>query len=276
MRPLLPLPWAPPEATLTRSVVPVCRSWTNTSDTPFVSPATRSVAALSKATKRPSAERAEPKLVSLPSVVPPEATLTRSVVCAPADRPQRTVSSTRATELRTRRCVGGMAPPVRREGAALTVAAFAKNAGHGFTISIAATGRCTSGGEGGNLPLPQGRHRVILGSLLAGAATRFVRRHSTWRVMTTPSSNSFLADVGAATPTATEESRDECPRHGGRRMHGPCRARIAAPRGRPRVARLPPLAPPRGAADTTCYRCAATAHGPRFSRRALKSPQRRR
>src|SRR5204863_1012901 len=99
---------------------------------------------------------------------------------------------------RTRRCVGGMAPPVRREGAALTVAAFAKNAGHGFTISIAATGRCTSGGEGGNLPLPQGRHRVILRSLLAGAATRFVRRHSTWRVMTTPSSNSFLADVGAS------------------------------------------------------------------------------
>src|SRR5207245_9919392 len=110
MPPLLPLPCAPPEATLTRSVVPVCRSWTNTSDTPFVSPATRSLASLSKATKRPSAERAEPKLASLPSV-PPEATLTRSVVWAPADRPQRAVSRTRVTELRTRRCVGRMAPP---------------------------------------------------------------------------------------------------------------------------------------------------------------------
>src|SRR5207244_1701178 len=112
-RPLLPLPWVPSEATLTRSVVPVCRSWTNTSDTPLVSPATRSVAALSKATKRPSAERAETRLASLPSVVPSEATLTRSVICAPAERPQRAVSRTRVTALRTCRCVGRKAPPPR-------------------------------------------------------------------------------------------------------------------------------------------------------------------
>src|SRR5438552_1822063 len=128
--PLLPFPCAPPDATLTRSVLPVCRSWTNTSDTPFVSPATRSVAALSKATKRPSAEIAEPKLTSLPSV-PSEATLTRTVVCAPADRPPRAVSSRRVTALRTRRCVGRMTPHVRREGAALAVAAFARTLGTG-------------------------------------------------------------------------------------------------------------------------------------------------
>src|SRR5213592_1820721 len=125
---LAALPSVPSEATLTRSVVPVCRSWTNTSDTLFVSPATRSAAALSKATKRPSAERAEPMLTSVPSV-PSEATLTRTVVCAPANRPPR-VSSRRVTALRARRCVGCMAPG-RCEGAALAVAAFAKHAGHG-------------------------------------------------------------------------------------------------------------------------------------------------
>src|SRR5205814_6570006 len=48
-------PCVPPEATLTRSVVPVCRSWTNTSVAPFVSPATRLVPALRNATKRPAA-----------------------------------------------------------------------------------------------------------------------------------------------------------------------------------------------------------------------------
>src|SRR5207249_4364126 len=53
-----PFPWVPSESTLTRSVVSVCRSWTNTSVAPFVSPATRLVAALWNATKRPSAERA--------------------------------------------------------------------------------------------------------------------------------------------------------------------------------------------------------------------------
>src|SRR2546429_563179 len=55
---LASFPWVPSEAPLTRSVVPVCRSWTNTSVAPFVSPATRLVAALWNATKRPSAERA--------------------------------------------------------------------------------------------------------------------------------------------------------------------------------------------------------------------------
>src|SRR5438128_2450321 len=85
--PLLPLPCVPPpDATLTRSLVPVCRSWTNTSVVPFVSPATRLVASLSNATKRPSAERAGSQLASL-AWVPPEATLTRTVVSAPAARP---------------------------------------------------------------------------------------------------------------------------------------------------------------------------------------------
>ena len=47
---LEPFPWFPSEATLARSVVPVCRSWTNTSVAPFVSPATRLVAVLWNAT----------------------------------------------------------------------------------------------------------------------------------------------------------------------------------------------------------------------------------
>src|SRR5207253_1683861 len=59
------LAWVPSEATLTRSVMPVCRSWTNTSVVPFVSLATRSVASLCNATKRPSAESAEPRQAPL-------------------------------------------------------------------------------------------------------------------------------------------------------------------------------------------------------------------
>src|SRR5437870_2793555 len=76
---LKPFPWVPSEATLTRSVVPVCRSWTNTSVAPFVSPATRLVAVSWNATKRPSAERTGPALKPFPWL-PPDATLTRSVV----------------------------------------------------------------------------------------------------------------------------------------------------------------------------------------------------
>lgn len=45
----------PPEATLTRSVVPLSRSCTKTSIWPLVSPATRSDAEEVKATERPSA-----------------------------------------------------------------------------------------------------------------------------------------------------------------------------------------------------------------------------
>ena len=51
-----PFPWVPPDATLMRSVVPVCRSCTNTSVVPLVSPPTRLLAVPWKATKRPSAE----------------------------------------------------------------------------------------------------------------------------------------------------------------------------------------------------------------------------
>src|SRR5438874_1863622 len=69
---LASFPWVPSEAPLTRSVVPVCRSWTNTSVAPFVSPATRLLPVLWNATKRPSAERAGPALKPF--------TLTRSVV----------------------------------------------------------------------------------------------------------------------------------------------------------------------------------------------------
>src|SRR5439155_1887786 len=81
------LPWVPSDATLTRSVTPVRRSWTKTSGQlgamncapqTFESPGTRLEAKLSKATKRPSAEMAAPPEGPLPSV-PSDATLTRSV-----------------------------------------------------------------------------------------------------------------------------------------------------------------------------------------------------
>ena len=79
-----PLPWTPPELTLTRRVLPVWRSWTKMSYALLVSPGTRLVATDVKATKRPSAEIAAPTLNSLPWA-PPELTLTRSVVpCAQA------------------------------------------------------------------------------------------------------------------------------------------------------------------------------------------------
>src|SRR5207249_3504361 len=68
----------PSEATLTRSVTPVRRSWTKTSSALFESPLTRLEAKLSKATKRPSAEMDgawDPPLPCAPS----DATLTRSV-----------------------------------------------------------------------------------------------------------------------------------------------------------------------------------------------------
>src|SRR5438034_962018 len=55
-RPLFPpVAWAPPEATLMRSVVPVSRSLTKTSVAPLVSPATRLAASDEKATRCPSA-----------------------------------------------------------------------------------------------------------------------------------------------------------------------------------------------------------------------------
>src|SRR5947208_4873223 len=74
--------WAPAESTLTRSVVAVSRSRTNTSATPLVSPGTRLVASLSKATNRPSPERAGQNCSMLAAFAcaPVESTLTRSVI----------------------------------------------------------------------------------------------------------------------------------------------------------------------------------------------------
>jgi hypothetical protein len=69
---------APVESTLTRSVTPVVRSWTNTSLFLFVSPETRLVASLLNATNRWSAEIVGTVLSAFPSV-PDELTLTRSV-----------------------------------------------------------------------------------------------------------------------------------------------------------------------------------------------------
>ena len=66
----------PSDATLTRSVAPVERSYTNTSDIPFVSPATKFEAHESKATNRPSSLR-DPEVLRLSPSVPSELTLTR-------------------------------------------------------------------------------------------------------------------------------------------------------------------------------------------------------
>src|SRR5438552_3012338 len=63
---LVPFASAPAEEMLTRSVVPVSRSRTNTSVTPLVSPGTRLVASLGNVTKRPSAEMAGRTLVPVP------------------------------------------------------------------------------------------------------------------------------------------------------------------------------------------------------------------
>ncbi len=54
-QPLWPLGDEPPTARLTRVVVAVCRSWTKMSDHPPPSPGTRSLAAETNATYRPSA-----------------------------------------------------------------------------------------------------------------------------------------------------------------------------------------------------------------------------
>jgi len=81
-------------------------------------------------------------LTSLPSV-PSKATLTRTVVCAPANRPPR-VSSRRVTALRapSLRRPHGSCPGV--EGAALAVAAVVEACWARVTISISATGRTSS------------------------------------------------------------------------------------------------------------------------------------
>src|SRR5256885_1385746 len=76
---LAPLACAPWELTLTRVVLPVLRSRTKTSPTPFVSPATRLLAVESKVTKRPSAEIARTMLSRL-VCAPWELTLTLVVL----------------------------------------------------------------------------------------------------------------------------------------------------------------------------------------------------
>src|SRR5262249_43927384 len=80
--PLAALPWVLPVATLTRSAVPGCRSWTTDSATPVVSAGTRIQASESKAMKRPSLllAGAPRRPLMLFPCVPSVATLTRSVI----------------------------------------------------------------------------------------------------------------------------------------------------------------------------------------------------
>ena len=89
---LRPFACPPAALTLTRSVVPVWRSWANTSTSPLVSPVTRLVAKEEKATWRPSALIDGMKLMSFDSP-PPVATLTRSVVSAWRSRTKMSASS---------------------------------------------------------------------------------------------------------------------------------------------------------------------------------------
>src|SRR5439155_797933 len=81
--PLMSFPSMPAELTLTRVVVPVSRSRTKTSETPFVSPPTRFEASETKATKRPAAE-IDGSLLSLFPSTPAELTLT--LVMVPVSR----------------------------------------------------------------------------------------------------------------------------------------------------------------------------------------------
>ena len=67
---LCPFASAPVLSTLTRSVVPVSRSWTNTSGTPLVSAGTRLAAAESNVTSRPSSLMSGRRLLS--SACPPD------------------------------------------------------------------------------------------------------------------------------------------------------------------------------------------------------------
>src|SRR5581483_4016880 len=63
-KPLPAFAWAPVDETLTRVVIPVCRSRTNTSCAPLVSPGTRLDAVESNSTYRPSAEMPAGPLLS--------------------------------------------------------------------------------------------------------------------------------------------------------------------------------------------------------------------
>jgi hypothetical protein len=88
----LEFPWAPPVATLTRSVTPPSMSRTNTSGAELVSPPTRFVAELWKATKRPSAEMKASKLRKFPCT-PAVLTLKRVVVAWVAAAPEASATS---------------------------------------------------------------------------------------------------------------------------------------------------------------------------------------
>ena len=85
-------PWAPPGPTLTRSIVPATRSKTKASATPLVSPGARLVAALAKATVRPSADRAGAVLG--PSPGGPAPWLVRTSIVVPALRSRTKTSAT--------------------------------------------------------------------------------------------------------------------------------------------------------------------------------------
>src|SRR5439155_7654564 len=85
------LAWAPDGPRLTRSMVPVGRSKTKTSTALLVSPATRLVAALAKATLRPSADSDGAEPAASPGAPPGGRTST--VVPAPRSRTNTSTTS---------------------------------------------------------------------------------------------------------------------------------------------------------------------------------------
>src|ERR1035441_7662293 len=81
-----PLALTPLRLILTSDVAPVCKSRTKTSDALFVSPGTRSLALLLKATKRPSALIVASREELFPEAVPEGSALTSTVLPAGSTR----------------------------------------------------------------------------------------------------------------------------------------------------------------------------------------------
>ena len=92
-------PSFPSESTLTRTVVPACKSRTNTSLFKFVSSGTRLLARLSNATQRPPAE-IEGQLPPLSAGSPSELTLARSVIPACRSRTNTSANTLGSTPAR--------------------------------------------------------------------------------------------------------------------------------------------------------------------------------
>src|SRR6266545_3841551 len=120
----MPPAWVPSEATFTRVVWPVWRSWTKASTSGLVSPGTRLVAPETNATNRPVALIAGRALPSL-AWVPSEARLTR--VVSPAWR-SRTKTSPKAFVSSGTRLAAEVSKATKRPSALVEGLALGKSA----------------------------------------------------------------------------------------------------------------------------------------------------